>query len=101
MPRDSDNAVDVNLSISANRNAYLRDWMVRNGKLHAHAKYEGYIVPSEDNPIGYAYSRGQFRIKKIWYDYEEGENPPDTHVPWIAEMMRDLNAEKARQKRRA
>ena len=107
MPRDSDNVVDVNLMeypdlcISANRNAFYRDWMVRNGKGHMNPKYEDSFVPSEDNPIGSGTSRGKFRIKKIWYHCEEGEDPPAEHVPWIAEMVRDFNAEKARQKKRA
>ena len=106
MLRDSDNVVDANqmeysdLRNSANRNAFYCDWMVRNGKGHMDPKYEHSFIPSEDNPIGSGTSRGEFRIKKIWYHYEEGKDPPDTHIPWIAAMVRDFNAAIARQKKK-
>ncbi len=86
-----------NLGLGANRNAYLREWMVRNGK----GRMEGdEFVPSEDNPIGRPKANGSFLVKKQWYYYEEGEDPPAAHVPWIAEMMNEYLAEKRERSRR-
>ena len=94
---DSDSVLDVdvmeqpNLALGEHRNAYLREWMVRNGK----GRMEGdEFVPSEDNPITKPNARGTFAIRKEWYHYKEGEDPPAAHVPWIAEMMNDLLAER-------
>ncbi len=86
-----------NLRLSKNRNAYLREWMVRNDKGRME---EDEFIPSEDNPIGRPNSHGCFSIKLLWYRYEEGEDPPAEHVHWIAEMMSDLHAKQMRQIRR-
>ncbi|MGB1526847.1 MAG: hypothetical protein ACPG9N_04670, partial [Miltoncostaeaceae bacterium] len=79
----------------ANRNAYLRKWMVNKGKGRME---NGEFIPSDDNPIGKPKGpHGSFTIKQEWWFYKEGENPPATHVPWIAEMCNDLLMQKANQ----
>ena len=94
----NDDPLDLpNLSLGKHRNAYLREWMVRNDK----GRMEGdEFVPSEDNPICTHGPLGTFLIKKEWYCYKEGEGTPAEHVPWIAEMIDDFLAEKARRNKR-
>jgi len=84
----------TDMAISKNKNDYYRTWMVNAGKGHMEGER---FVPSDDNPIGKANAKGSFCIKKELYFYKEGEDPPDTHVPWIAEMKNDENMQRANQ----
>ena len=88
----------TNMALSENRNGYLRTWMVKNGKGRMEG---GRFIPSEGNPIGKPNVKGTFTVYDKWYKYPEGEDPPATHVPWIAEMMQDLAMQKYDQHHRS
>ena len=84
----------TDMSISKNKNDYYRTYMVNNGKGHMEGER---FVPSADNPIGKPSARGVFSIKKELYFYKEGEDPPSTHVPWVAAMRNDYEMQRENQ----
>jgi hypothetical protein len=84
----------TDMAISKNKNDYYRTWMVNKGKGHMDGER---FIPSDDNPIGKPSARGVFSIKKELYFFKEGEDPPSTHVPWVAEMRHDYEMQRENQ----
>ena len=84
----------TDMAISKNKNDYYRTWMVNKGKGHMDGER---FIPSDDNPVGKPNARGVFSIKKELYFFKEGEDPPATHVPWVAEMRHDYEMQRENQ----
>jgi len=95
LPRHGLFAPDVGCAVEFDEadTDWLAKWMVAKGKGY----YEdGAFVPSEDNPIGKPNDDGRFVISKCsYYHNRDAAHNPATFVPWIAEMIEDLDKREA------
>ena len=96
LPRHGLFAPDVGCAVQFDKaqSDWMAKWLVAKGK----GRFEdGAFHPSEDNPIGKPNAKGKFVIQKCWYYHNnrDAAHNPATFVPWIAEMIEELDKREA------